>query len=293
MKFGFIDAEKAVHSVRSMCRVLGVSPSGYYAWASRAPSGRARDDERLATHIRAVHRRSRGTYGSPRVHAELRDSGLRVGRKRVARLMRQRGITALPRKRWRCTTDSNHSFAVADNVLDRNFVVDAPDRVWVTDITYVWTWEGWLYLAVVLDLFSRRVVGWAAADHMRTELVLEALSTALERRQPTRGLLHHSDQGSQYASFDYQRELDRRGITCSMSRRGDCYDNAVAESFFGTIKTELLDRMPWATRRGARSAIGDYIDSFYNPRRRHSHLGYLSPVEFERRHRQERACQAA
>lgn len=292
MKFSFIQTEKANHAVRAMCRVLKVSPSGYYAWCKREPSARARQDELLAVHIRAVHKQSRGTYGSPRIHATMRREGHRLGRKRVARLMREHGIAALPQKRFRRTTQSDHDYPVAPNVLDRVFTVSEPNRAWATDITYVWTWEGWLYLAVVLDLFSRRVVGWAAAEHMRTELVLEALSKALGLRQPCPDLLHHSDRGSQYASGDYQHELARRGIVCSMSRRGDCYDNAVAESFFGTLKTELLDRQPWATRQAAKAAIGDYIDSFYNSHRLHSYLGYQSPVEFERCYHR-KATQAA
>ncbi len=293
MKFGFIHAEKAHHAVRTMCRVLEVSPSGYYAWASREPSKRAKQDQVLLTHVRAAHQASRGTYGSPRVHAELHENGFQVGRKRIARLMREHGISALPRKRFRCTTDSDHDLAIAPNVLDRRFEVDGPDEAWVTDITYVWTWEGWLYVAVILDLFARRVVGWAAADHMRTGLVLEALSQALGRRQPDAGLLHHSDRGSQYASRDYQAELGRRGIVCSMSRRGNCYDNAVAESFFGTLKTELIHRHPWPTRVSAKRAIAEYIEAYYNPHRRHSALGYVSPAEYERRRRQEPTTQAA
>jgi len=287
VKFAFILAEKAEHAVRMLCRVLGVSHSGFYAWQRRGPSSRAQQDERLKAHIRATHKASRGTYGSPRVHAELRRQDITTSRKRVARLMREEGICALPRKRFRRTTDSNHDLAVAPNVLDRSFTVDEPNRVWVTDLSYVWTWEGWVYLAVVLDLFSRRVVGWAVADHMRTELCLEALSMALRRRQPDGGLLHHSDRGSQYASGDYQVELNRRGIVCSMSRRGDCYDNAVAESFFGTLKAELVDRQPWATRSQVCNAIAEYIEVFYNVRRLHSALGYVSPAEFELKYTQQ------
>jgi transposase InsO family protein len=293
VRFGFIHAEKENHSVRRMCRALKVSPSGYYAWAARPVSKRQQRDQVLLTHIRAAHHASRGTYGSPRVHAELQDQGFETGRKRIARLMRQHGISARGRRRFRCTTDSNHRQPVAPNVLARDFEPEGPDQVWATDITYVWTWQGWLYLAVILDLFSRRVVGLAAAEHMRTGLVLAALSQALGRRQPNRGLLHHSDRGSQYASDGYQAELDRRGIVCSMSRRGDCYDNAVVESFFGTLKTELLGRRPWQTRKAAKRAITEYIEAFYNPHRRHSATGYQSPIEYERSYRQQQATQAA
>ena len=195
--------------------------------------------------------------------------------------MRQEGLEAVPPKRFRVTTDSKHSQPVAPNLLARQFDPAGPNEAWVTDITYVWTWQGWLYLAVVIDLFSRRVVGWAADSHMRTEPVLDALAMALARRRPGPGLVHHSDRGSQYASKRYQDELERHGIVASMSRKGDCWDNAVAESFFGTIKTELLDRRPWATRSGAKEAISEYIELFYNATRLHSHLGYVSPAEYE------------
>ena len=282
MRFVFVHAEKAKHSVRMLCRVLRVSPSGYYAWRQRSPESRAQRDAALAVHIRAIHKRSRCTYGSPRIHAELKREGLAVGRKRVARIMRHEGLEAAPRKRFRTTTDSKHSLPVAPNLLQRQFDVTDVNRAWVTDITYVWTWQGWLYLAVVVDLFSRRVVGWAADEHMRTELVLDALGMAIARRRPAPGLVHHSDRGSQYASHRYREELERHGLVASMSRKGDCWDNAVAESFFGTIKTELLDRRPWPTRQGARGAVAEYIELFYNPQRLHSHLGYISPAEYER-----------
>jgi len=282
VRFSFIHVEKAHHSILSLCRNLAVSPAGYHAWARRAPSDRDREDEVLSTHIRAIHEASRGTYGSPRLHAQLHREGFNPGRKRVVRLMKAEGIEGLTPKRWRSTTDSNHDLAVAPNLLERDFTADAPDRVWVTDMTYIRTWEGWLYLAAILDLHSRRVVGWAAADHMRTELVLEALEMAVCRRQPARGLIHHSDRGSQYASGAYQHQLDRHGFVCSMSRRGDCYDNAVAESFFGTLESELIDRTPWPTRRQAIDALADYIDVFYDSQRLHSALGYRTPAEVER-----------
>lgn len=283
MRFAFIQAEKAEYTVRVMCRVLKVSPSGFYAWASRSPSARAQQADALRPVIAEAHRRSRGTYGSPRVHADLQDCGFRVGRKRVARLMREQGLVGRRPRRYRVTTDSAHELPVARNALGRQFNVTAPNRVWATDITYVRTWEGWLYLAVVIDLYSRRAVGWAMAEHLRTELVLDALGTALGQRLPTGPLIHHSDRGSQYASAVYRSVLAEHGITCSMSRRGNCWDNAVVESFFATLKGELVDTRPWPTRRAARSAIHEYIAVFYNRHRRHSFLGYLTPADYEDR----------
>jgi len=284
VRFEFIEAEKAQFPVRLMCRVLGVSRSGFYASRGRRPSERAREDEGLLVKIKASHQESRGTYGSPRVHSDLRDEGTRVGRKRVERLMREEGIEGCFPRRFRATTDSEHGHPVAPNLLDRRFgSAEHPNQIWATDITYVWTWEGWIYLAVVLDLFSRRVVGWRAADHMRTDLVLEALDMALGQRSLAGGaLLHHSDRGSQYASEFYQRALADHGISCSMSRTGDCWDNAVVESFFGTLKCELIHRRSWPTRRAAIDAIAEYIELFYNARRKHSALGFASPVAFEK-----------
>jgi len=282
VRYSYIHAEKANHRVAMMCDLL--STSGYYEWVGRGPSPRDKANQALSTRIKAVHEASRCTYGSPRVVAELREDGMRVGRNRIARLMQQMGLIAAARRRFRRTTDSEHALPIADNVVQRDFNPDGPNQLWATDITYVWTWQGWLYLAVVVDLFSRRIVGWAAAEHMRTELVLEALQMALGRRVPGDDLVHHSDRGSQYASIQYQMRLRRHGITCSMSRKGDCWDNAVVESFFGTLKTELVHRYFWPTRRQAREAIADYIESFYNPHRRHSYLGQLSPAEYERRH---------
>ena len=283
MRFAFIDAEKAVYPVRLMCRVLEVAPSGYYAWRKRPPSERSRQDVVLAKTLVKVHHAHREVYGSPRLKIEMKAQGFDVSRKRIVRLMGQEGLVACRPKRFRVTTDSTHNQPVAPNVLQRNFAVEAPNRGWVSDITCVWTWEGWLYLAVVIDLFSRRVVGWAAADHMRLELVLEALRMALGLRQPdVGGLTHHSDRGSQYAAHDYRAALADGGIICSMSRKGNCWDNAVAESFFATLKKELIHRDGWATRRETKAAIGEYIALFYNVLRRHSTLGYLSPMEFER-----------
>jgi transposase InsO family protein len=284
VKFAFIHAERAKLPVRRLCDALNVSASGYYAWARRPPSRRAVADAKLVPVIKACHARSRGTYGSPRVHKDLQALGHHVSRKRVARLMHREGVSARTPRRYRATTESKHPLPVAPNVVARNFQTDGPNRVWVTDMTYVWTWEGWLFLAAIVDVFSRRVVGWAVADHLRTELALEALGMALGIRQPDQGLVHHSDRGCQYASEAYRSELAARGIVCSMSRVGDCWDNAVAESFFATLKTELIHRRPWPTKSETRTAIHDYIGAFYNPNRRHSSLGYLSPMDYERQH---------
>ena len=281
MRFSFIHEEKAKHSVQALCRNLGVSPSGYHAWAAREPSERKRQDEVLSTHIRAIHRASRGTYGSPRVLAQLQRDGFSTSRKRVVRLMKQEGIRGLTPRRWKSTTDSDHELAMSPNRLERDFSADAPDRAWVADITYIRTWEGWLYLMAIIDLYSRRVVGWAAADHMRTELATEALQMAVGRRQPHPGLVFHTDRGSPFASDAFQRELGRHGMLGSMSRRGDCYDNAVVESFFGTLKQELAHRASWSDAGEARAAIHDYIEVFYNRRRLHSGLGYKTPIEVD------------
>lgn len=283
MKFAFIAAKKASFPVAMLCDVLDVSRSGYYAWATRAEPKRKASDAQLAVEIVAIHRRSRGTYGSPRVHAELRAKGFSVSKKRVERLMRERGVEARRKRRFRRTTDSNHSMPVAPNLLGRHFMTNAPNTAWVTDVTYIQTGEGWLYLAVMLDLFSRRVVGYAMSAQNDRLLALEALARALRARRPPRGLLHHSDRGSPYASEDYREVLRNRGIVASMSRTGDCWDNAVAESFFATLKTELTDAMNYPTRDAAMASIRDYLETFYNDARRHSHLGYLSPVEFELR----------
>ena len=276
-----IHAEKADFTVAMMCKVLGVSRSGYYAWEKRPESKRKREDAMLVEKIRGSHRQSRGTYGSPRVYDDLKEQGEVVGRHRVARLMRENNITARPLKRFRKTTDSNHSFPVASNLLERKFDVDAPNSVWVGDITYIWTASGWTYLAVIVDLFSRRVVGWAIGDNMRTELVLNALKMARRQREVTPWLIFHSDQGSQYASFDYQKVLESADIVSSMSRKGNCWDNAVVESFFATLKRELVSKCYWLNLKAARMAIHEYIEVFYNRRRKHSTNGNLSPVDYE------------
>jgi putative transposase len=282
VKFEFIDAQKAHFPVEFMCEQLGVSRSGFYAWRERPESARQQQDKQLAEEVAQAHRDSRGTYGSPRVHAELRARGRRVSRKRVARLMGEQKLAARRRRRKVRTTDSNHTHPVAPNVLERDFSPDKPNSTWATDITYVWTGEGWLYLAVVLDLFSRMVVGWSMSEHIDTKLVRGALEMALEGRQPPQGLIHHSDRGSQYASAEYRQALACRGIECSMSRKGNCWDNAVVESFFSSLKMELVYLTDFVTRHHARSALFEYIEVFYNRRRRHSSLGYLSPMEYER-----------
>ena len=287
MRFGFIAAEKAAFPVRLLCRMLQVSRAGFYAWQARPPAPRARADERLGLEIAAIHGESRHRYGSPRIHAELADRGGRTSRKRVARLMRVRGLVARRRRRFRVTTQSRHPFPIAPNVLARQFERARPDQAWVTDITYIPTGEGWLYLAVILDLCSRVAVGWAMSDRITDDVTLDALGMALARRRPPPGLLHHSDRGSQYASGDYQKILAEHGILCSTSRRGNCWDNAVAESFFATLKVELVHDAAWATRALARTELFDYLERFYNGQRRHSALGYLSPRAFERRREQE------
>jgi putative transposase len=286
VRFAFIGAEKAAFPVRLLCRTLQVSRAGFYAWHTRPPAPRTRADERLGLEIAAIHAESRQRYGSPRVHAELADRGCRTSRKRVARLMRGRGLAARRRRRFRVTTHSRHPFPIAPNVLARQFERAAPDQAWVTDITYIPTGEGWLYLAVIVDLCSRFAVGWAMSERVTADLTLDALGMALARRRPAAGLVHHSDRGSQYASGDYQRVLAQHGIVCSMSRRGDCWDNAVAESFFATVKIELVHDAAWATRAAARTELFDYLELFYNGQRRHSALGYLSPRAFERRREQ-------
>jgi putative transposase len=293
MKFAFIDAEKARWPVEIQCDVFGVSRSGFYAWKGRPEAPRAQEDAELVIDIKVASEVGRGNYGSPRVHRELRAQGRRISRKRVERLMRQEGIVARKKRRFRKTTDSNHSHPIAPNVLARNFNVELPDTAWVTDVTYVWTHEGWLYLAAILDLFSRRVVGWAASANNDRALAISALDRATSARAPAAGLVHHSDRGSVYASGDYGEVLMSIGAVKSMSRKGDCWDNAVAESFFATIKGEMIDHEDYQTRAAAIAAIGDYIDGFYNPCRRHSAIGYVSPIEFELKFLNEKINQLA
>lgn len=284
-KFACIACHRKEFPVVLMCRVLAVSPSGFYAAQQRAPSARATRDEQLRVQIRAVHQKSRCRYGAPRVHNELTAvQGGRVAKKRVARLMRSEGLRGRRRRRFVPTTDSAHGAPIAPNTLDRQFAVatiPACDRIWTSDITYVPTREGWLYLAVILDLASRRVVGWALRTTLERALVLAALSMALTHRQPGRGVLHHSDRGSQYASEDYQAVLTAHGLEASMSRRGNCWDNAVTESFFATFKVELVHDTDWGTRDEARRDIFEFIEVWYNRERRHSSLAYCTPVEYE------------
>jgi putative transposase len=282
VKSEFILAQKAVYPVTTLCRVLQVSRSAVYASGGRGPARRAVADRALSVRIRALHAASRGTYGSPRIHAALHRAQQCVSRKRVARLMRAQGLVGRRPRRWCQTTEAAHAAPIAPNVLGRAFAPAAPNRVWATDITYVWTSEGWLYLAVVLDLFARRVIGWALAAHPRTELVTAAFTMAVGRRPVPTALVHHSDRGSQYASAAYQRLLRAHGIVGSMSRAGNCWDNAVVESFFATLKSELIDRRSWATRAEVRSAITEYIEVFYNGQRLHSYLDYRTPLEAEK-----------
>ncbi len=284
MRYGFIARHRTVWPTRAMCRVMEVSHSGFYEWLSRAPSRRQRENLRLGERIRASFEASDRTYGSPRVWRDLHDWGETCSRKRVARLMRAAGLQAR-RKRRRSPTDGGlrPEHGIAANTLGRQFKADAPNRKWVADFTYIWTAEGWLFVAAVLDLYSRRIVGWSMSGSMSSRLVSDALLMALWRRGSPAGLLHHSDQGSQYTSEAFQRLLSDHGIVCSMSRRGECWDNAAMESFFSSLKTERTNRKHYATRDEARADVFDYVERFYNPRRRHSTLGYLSPLQFEQR----------
>jgi len=266
-----------------MCRVLGVSASGYYARQQRPPSARARADGELSAQITAIHQCSRATYGAPRIHEELLAAGLHVGRKRVARLMKATGLSGVSRRRWVTTTVRDHDAQPAPDLVERNFSASGPNRLWVADISYIPTWSGFLYLAVVLDVFSRRIVGWAMETSLRTELVLQALNMALGQRRPG-GVIHHSDHGSQYTSFAFGKRCEQAGVRPSMGSVGDCFDNAMCESFFATLECELLERRRFKTQIEARIAIFEFIEGWYNPHRRHSALDYLSPINYERSH---------
>jgi putative transposase len=279
--YEIVHSEKALFPVALLCEAVGVSRSAYYAWSKGSPSQRRLANERLLAEIRAIHAEHRERYGSPRIRDELRDRGHHVGKHRVARLMRENGLKARPRRRFRHTTDSRHKLPIAPNILERRFSASAPNEAWVGDITYVWTAEGWAYVAVLLDLFSRRVVGWALRKSLALDLATAALRHALSLRRPPSGLVHHTDRGCQYASGAYRRMLERQGAKCSMSAAGDCWDNAVAESFFATLKKELVHRCAFQTRTEAYYAIADYIENYYNPKRRHSAAGNQSPINFE------------
>src|SRR5712664_3897813 len=281
--FEFVRAHRATHRIATLCRVLGVSPSGYYAWRQQALSARARADVTLSAQIQAIHTRSRGTYGVPRVHAELAADGVHIGRKRVARLMRAVGVQGVRRRKSQRTTRRDPAAAPAPDLVSRDFAAVGPDRLWVADITYIPTWAGFLYLAVVLDVWSRRVIGWAMATHLRTELVLDALNMAVAQRRPTT-VIHHSDQGCQYTSITFGLRCREAGVRPSMGHVGDAYDNALCESFFATLECELLDRRRFPTQAEARMAVFDFIEGWYNPHRRHSGLDYLSPIRYEQRH---------
>jgi putative transposase len=282
VKFQFIDQHQDQFVIAVMCRVLSVSRSGYYAWRKRPVSPRKMANDIVLEQIKAAHHKSRQTYGSPRIQAELVAQGIRCGHNRVARLMRLHRLRANQKRAFKVkTTDSNHNQPVAPNLLDQDFQADQPDQKWLTDITYIPTAQGWLYLAVVLDLYSRRIVGWAMSDRLERQLVINALQMALLARRPSSGLLHHSDRGSQYASQEYQALLTKHQLRCSMSRAGNCYDNAPMESFFGTLKSELIHHRRYATRAEARADIFEFIEVFYNRFRRHSALAFQSPVMFE------------
>jgi len=284
MRFAFIDRNRKEFAVELMCNILQVSRSGYYAWRHRPPCQRQQRRQKLIERIKQVHEQSRRTYGSPRITEDLKQAGEAASENTIAKYMRECGVFVQPRRRFvPQTTDSNHPHPIAPNLLDRDFAASAPNQKWACDLTYIFTEEGWLYLSVVIDLFSRRIVGWSMCDDLKAAGVAEALSMALISRRPGQDLLHHSDRGVQYASQLYRATLSRHGIECSMSRPGNCYDNAVVESFFGTLKSELVHRTRYATRAQARASVFEWIECWYNRRRRHSSLGYMSPEAFEAR----------
>ncbi len=281
MRYGFILDHRLEFRIVKMCQVLEVSRSGYYRWQKRSSSRRERSNRALLAEIRSIHEHSRGIYGSPRVTAELRASGWVCGENRVARLMRQNEIVSRRKRKYRKTTDSRHSYPVSPNHLSREFTVSRPNAAWVSDITYIWTSEGWLYLAGIVDLYSRMVIGWSMSRHLNSQLTLAALHQALNRRDVRPGLIHHSDRGGEYAAGVYQAKMSACGMIGSMSRKGDCWDNAVMESFFATLKTELVYQQQFVTRQEAKLKIFEYIEVFYNRQRRHSTLEYKTPAEFE------------
>lgn len=282
MRYQFIDAEKEAYPISLLCKVMQVSRSGFYSWCSRDKSKREKERERLVPKVKAIHNQVRGSYGARRISEELTAAGEQCGRAKAATLMRLAKVAAKQKKRFKATTDSKHNLPVAPNLLKRNFSVPKPDSVYCSDITYIWTAEGWLYLAVVIDLFSRKVVGWSLNKRMTKKLIVNALQMAIWRRRPSPGLIFHSDRGSQYCSKDFQVLLRKNQMNSSMSRKGDCWDNSVAESFFGSLKTERVFGSSYLTREEAKRDLIDYIEMFYNSKRRHSYLGYLSPSEFEK-----------
>ena len=281
MKYWFMDQHSSTHGVQKMCRIIGASRSGYYQWKIQPQSRRQKENEKILMEIKESHKNSRRAYGSPRIVEDLKAKGMKCGKNRVARLMKIHGIVGKAKKRFKATTNSNHALPVAENLLNQNFTAEKPNTVWLSDITYVPTLEGWLYLVVILDLFSRQVVGWAMSDRLTSEFVVKALYQAIGRRHPGSGCIFHSDRGIQYASTDCRDVLMAYGFIQSMSRKGNCYDNAVAESFFHTLKTELVYDYRYETRAEARQSIFEYIEMFYNRKRRHSALGYRSPISFE------------
>jgi len=283
VKYVCIEHRRDRYPIRMMCRLLKVSRSGYYAWRSRPESRRAKFDRGLMPEIQRIHEQSHGVYGSPRVRAELRDEGIHVGRRKVARLMRLARLRGCPKRRYRITTQQDLRHRVAKDLLEQNFQAEAPNRCWASDITYISTRQGWLYLAVVMDLYSRRIVGWSMSRWMSRGLVIKALTMAIDARRPEGELIHHSDRGAQYTSNDFRDELARHGIQCSMSHTGNCYDNAVVESFFGILKRERVNRVRYRTRDEARRNLFQYIEVFYNRKRRHGYLGNISPADYEAR----------
>jgi len=283
VRYRCIDRRRSHYPVRMMCRLLEVSRSGYYAWRVRPESQRAQTDRELTGVIRCLHAESGGVYGSPKIRDELGEQGYRCGRHKVARLMRKAGLKGCPKRRFRVTTQRDPSHPVADNLLQQDFTAEAPNERWASDITYISTQQGWLFLAVVMDLYSRRIVGWSMSRWLSRHLAIDALNMAIEQRRPDGVLIHHSDRGSQYTSDDFRDQLDKHGIQCSMSARGNCYDNAVVESFFGLLKRERVNRTRYLTRDQARADVFDYIERFYNRKRRHGHLGNISPAAFEKR----------
>jgi len=283
MRFAFVDEHRRDVPIERLCRMMNVTSRGYRAWVSRPMSQRQRDDLTLLAHIREQNRLSLGSYGRPRMTAELKDLDLNVGHRRVGRLMRENGLSVVRTRKYKITTDSNHGFTVAPNLLNRDFIADAPNQKWAGDISYIWTREGWLYLAVMIDLHSRRVIGWAVSNRLKRDLAIRALDMAVALRKPTPGCIHHTDRGSQYCSHEYQKRLQQHNFEVSMSGKGNCYDNAPVETFFKTVKAELIWRHTWHTRRQVLAALFQYINGFYNPRRRHSTLGGKSPLAFERK----------